>query len=73
MTTRDTELVRDEHTGVMVECPKPRTSRQLAEAARLILGALAKVPPRVRFEQMVASGLIDSEGRLRRKYGGEAP
>lgn len=36
-----------------------------ALAARHILGELAKVPPRQRFAEMVRSGLIDKEGRLR--------
>lgn len=45
----------------------------LAEQAAAILAKMAKVPPRERFRRMVADGLIDSEGRLRKKYGGLVP
>ena len=41
-----------------------------AERARRILEAESKVDPKVRFEKMVESGLIDSEGQLTPAYGG---
>lgn len=69
----DSELVRDERTGRMVACPKPRSVRDLADAARRILEAQKQIPPAERFRRMVETGLIDEEGRLRKKFGGDVP
>jgi hypothetical protein len=54
------------------DCVKPRSSQELAEAARRILERQNQVDPRQRFEKMVERGLIDDDGRLTREYGGEA-
>jgi hypothetical protein len=67
------ELVRCKHTGQLVACPKPLAVREIAAAASRILKAQRKIPPAERFRRMVESGLIDTDGRLRKAYGGEAP
>ena len=55
-----------------LEDVKSRTPRDLAETARRILERQARVDPRIRFEKMVESGLIDQEGRLTKQFGGDA-
>lgn len=51
---------------------RPQSTRELAETARRLLKKQAKVEPRVRFQKMVDSGLIDAEGRLTKNFGGDA-
>lgn len=63
---------RCERTGNVCAVPLSRTEVLAARAAE-ILEELAKVPPKVRYQQLIDSGLIDSEGRLRAKYGGDVP
>lgn len=55
-----------------LEWVKPRSPSDLAETARRLLEREARVDPRVRFEKMVESGLIDRDGRLTKLFGGEA-
>ena len=55
-----------------LECVKSRTPSDLAVTARRLLEREARVDPRVRFDKMVESGLIDREGRLTKLFGGDA-
>jgi len=55
-----------------LECVKSRTPSALAETARRLLEREARVDPRVRFDKMVESGLIDREGHLTKLFGGDA-